>query len=194
MYYSILALVCLCLSQVQWAQALAVNSNSQTHEHTVYLVRHFEKQMATDSLNKDVSLTVEGKRYALALQQALAGTNITEVYSSPYKRTLESAQATANAFNVDVQEYNPRKLSSIATHAINSNKNMLIVGHSNTTPELFAQLGCYKLNISERDYNQVYVVKFTPAASATNQSNHALVSENQRDVTCSEFSLSLASH
>lgn len=191
MKHSILALICLCIIQVQFSLSLAANSDSQGNISTVYLIRHFEKQVATNATGKDVSLSAEGKNYALALPQALLGANIKEIYSSPYKRTRESAYATAKAFSVEIQEYDPRKLTTIASHAINSNANMLIVGHSNTTPELFALLGCYELHISETDYNQVYVVEFKQGIGTMPAENDELSSEKTRSVNCREFSLSL---
>ena len=60
---------------------------------TVVLVRHGEKAGPTG----DVDLSAAGQARAQALAQALSGARVTLVLASAFKRTGQTAQATATA-------------------------------------------------------------------------------------------------
>lgn len=142
--------------------------------NTIYLLRHFEKQTVSKQDSKDVSLTKNGALAADALAVFLQHKNIQQIFSTSYKRTRESVAPSAKQLGLVVQAYDPTDLSAAATMIEATNKNSVIVGHSNTTPELFALLGCYEVSMSEHDYNQIYVVS---------------VEQGKR--TCTEFALTI---
>ena len=104
--------------------------------NTIYLVRHAEKQSGDDP-----SLTLIGRTRADILAQELSDANLTAIYSTAYKRTRQTAAPTARAQNLDVFEYDPRNLESFAAQLRATPGNILVVGHSNTTPELVKLLG-----------------------------------------------------
>ena len=102
---------------------------------TYYLIRHAEKER-TDSSNRDPHLTTEGKERAHNWRNIFKEVPFDIVYSTPYHRTRETAQPIASAQQLDVESYDPRNLYNASFKEKNEGKNVLVVGHSNTTPAL----------------------------------------------------------
>lgn len=102
----------------------------------VYLVRHAEKQTG-----ENPSLTQTGKVRAKHLADIMMRKGVTHIFSSKYNRTLETAAPTARRAGLEVQIYNPRNLSAFAEKLQSIEGVLLVVGHSNTTPQLAALLG-----------------------------------------------------
>ncbi len=141
---------------------LACNSTSKPSTNSskfIYLVRHAEK---ADDGTKDPPLTEEGKMRAQQLVSLLKDKNIQKVYSTDYKRTRETADPLAKELNLEVLIYDPRD-SLFHEKLINESKeiNMLIVGHSNSTPTLTNKIiGKEKFkNLDESVYNQIFRVE-----------------------------------
>lgn len=105
-------------------------------ENTIYLVRHAEK-----ADGQDPSLTLIGRARAEILAQELEDAGLTGIYSTDYKRTRETAAPAAKATGLPVIRYDPRSLESFASMLRNTPGTLLVVGHSNTTPELVDLLG-----------------------------------------------------
>lgn len=118
---------------------------------TVYLVRHAEKKSGSDP-----GLTETGVQRARDLAILLKDVGIEQVFSSPYRRTRETALPIAQALQLGLQEYDPRQLSDIAEIIRKLSGPVLVVGHSNTTPELVRLLGGTSKPMEEWEYNRVY--------------------------------------
>lgn len=124
---------------------------------TLYLVRHAEKQ--TDS--KNPPLTQCGKRRAKQLATLLGTANITSIYSTSYQRTMSTAAPLSNIKNIAIKNYNPRQLEQLSLHLKQRKENSLIVGHSNTTPQLTQLLSGRKIaGLDEEDFQMLYQVQF----------------------------------
>lgn len=136
---------------------------SDTAETTIYLVRHAEK--AKDG-TRDPNLTEKGKERALALAERLKDEKLTAVYSSNYKRTRQTAQPTASQQGVETTIYDPRSLDKLKANILKKypeGGTFLIVGHSNTTPNLANLLiGSEMFSaIDESDYDNFYKVELS---------------------------------
>jgi phosphohistidine phosphatase SixA len=101
---------------------------------TYYLIRHAEKDRS-DKTNRNPHLTEAGKQRAEHWASVLKDVKFDGVYSTNYNRTIETATPTAKANNLELQFYDPRDLASKAFLETTKGKNVLIVGHSNTTPQ-----------------------------------------------------------
>lgn len=115
----------------------AENASSTSDSYTVYLIRHAEKQRG--SLEpKNPDLTECGKQRAdyIAAWLQQNGGDLQAVYSSPYKRTEQTAAATAASFGLTTIHYDPRELNEAAELLMQQQASALVVGHSNTTPQL----------------------------------------------------------
>ena len=129
---------------------------------TVYLVRHAEK--LADS--KDPALTVCGQARADALATSLADVKLAAVYATPYQRTQQTATAVAKPQQLDITQYDPRQPEVLLAQLKAQTLLVLVVGHSNTVPELVAQLsGIAMAPLTEQDYDLLYQVKLTAPVS-----------------------------
>ena len=126
----------------------------------VYLVRHAEK--ADDGTN-DPPLAVAGQIRVRILQALLADVVLTHVHTTDWKRTRGTAQPIAEAAGLDPQLYDAGDLAAVAAAIRASPGRHLVVGHSNTTPELTAALGGDPSGpIHEMEYDRLYVVTIQP--------------------------------
>lgn len=114
----------LCISYSAVAQAPQVT--------TFILVRHAEK-MADGS--KDPELSEVGKARALRLANMLKKQSIAAIYSTNFKRTLNTVKPLAEQLGQNILPYEPFKDEEIIK-MVNEHKGktVLIVGHSNNIP------------------------------------------------------------
>lgn len=134
---------------------LIFSTLSFADQQTWYFVRHFEKQKSDNP-----NLTETGKERALALSAFFSDKTLNQVYSTNYNRTLETATPVAKVKSLDIQIYDPRRLTEFATE-LKTQDHVLVVGHSNTTPELLGLMGGPNIKIEETEYGMIYVLKST---------------------------------
>ncbi|WP_420460196.1 histidine phosphatase family protein [Neolewinella sp.] len=133
---------------------------------TVILVRHAEKEPGDDPV-----LTAAGTTRAEQLRDMLEEVDLAAVYATDTRRTLATAAPTATAHGLDTQPYDPAALDQLAgTLRRNyTGKTVLVVGHSNTTPQLLnALLGSdARLSIGEEDYGNLLVASVPRSGRGT---------------------------
>jgi broad specificity phosphatase PhoE len=139
---------------------------AQTETQTkIYLVRHAEKN--TDNpKDSDPLLTAKGTERALALSEVLKGTSLNAIYTTDYKRTRATAIPTAENQKIEIQLYDAKNLKTAAAAILknNTNKNILVIGHSNTVLEMIEAMGGKKpiKNIDDQDYNNLFLLVIAP--------------------------------
>lgn len=132
--------------------------DANTSEYTlVYLTRHAEKR---SDQGKDPSLTSQGQKRAENLAYALSKSNLDVIFSTDYKRTRETATPTSEAQKLDI--FSASTSAKTMAETITSEhlgRKILVVGHSNTTPVLLAQLGVKEqVTINEDQYGDLFLV------------------------------------
>jgi len=128
---------------------------AQEQAVVVYLVRHAEK--VDDS--RDPALNHVGKERATLLARMLHDAGVTHVWSTDYLRTQHTARPLAVAAGLSVTSYDPRDLPGFAAKLRSSAGRHLVVGHSNTTPQLVQALGGDPgTPIDDGEYDRLYVV------------------------------------
>ncbi len=133
---------------------LVFTTASLNAEHVIYLVRHAEKEKGSNP-----SLTQGGIKRAAALAEFLKDKNVNAVFSTNYKRTIETAEPTAKQAGIEVDKYDPRNLPLMKEKLSLKEGATLVVGHSNTTPRLFNLLtGLNHADLDEHQYDHVYIV------------------------------------
>ena len=159
----IITLLCLLLLSVACNGTEAPNENRDQADPAVtkiYLVRHAEKDDG-----EDPDLTDAGRERATRLSQLLAEENILAVYSTNFRRTRQTATPTADLHGLPVSTYDPGQLERLAKRIEDSHRGgaVLVVGHSNTTPELATMLsGGQRFDaISEDDYGNLLVISIS---------------------------------
>lgn len=103
----------------------------------VYLVRHAEKELS----QKDPKLTKAGQQRAIELYQSLKGKGIQHIHSSDFLRTRSTANPMADSLNLSVEIYNHKTLHELKNKMLKAGGKHLVVGHSNSTPDLVKLLG-----------------------------------------------------
>jgi len=87
---------------------------------------------------------------------------IDAVFSTPYRRTVETARPVADALDLEVTLYDPMDNEAVLARILKEHKGkiILLVGHSNTVPTLIADLGASKNvpAIAESEYDNIYLV------------------------------------
>lgn len=130
---------------------------------SVYLVRHAEKQQGADP-----ALTACGVARAEALAGDLADVKLSAVYATPYQRTQQTAAIIAKSQQLEVLTYDPRQADTLVDKITAQPQPVLIVGHSNTVPQLVTQLsGIPMAELDEQDYSMLYQVITSDIRSVT---------------------------
>jgi phosphohistidine phosphatase SixA len=124
-------------------------------ESVFFLVRHAEK---VDE-SQDPPLTEEGERRAAALAETLRDAGVERIYSSDYQRCRETAAPLADRLGLEPILFDPDDLAALAEKLLASPGRSLVVGHSDTTPELAGLLGGEGgTPIADDEYNRLYVL------------------------------------
>lgn len=135
-------------------------SDSDEIEHVIFLVRHGEK--CTDQ-GDDPALTVSGTQRSSDLARTLKDVPLEAIYSTPFRRTIATAQPTATLHGLDIIETPTESgfLEKLATRLMaGSEKYVLVSGHSNTTPKLVNLLAGTALDDLHDDvYDRLYIVE-----------------------------------
>jgi broad specificity phosphatase PhoE len=147
--------------------SFAATSMAQDELTTFILIRHAEK--ADDGTNNP-GLTTEGEERADRLMALLADTDVAAIYSTPFKRTMNTVSPLASAKGLDIQEYNPRGQEFIKTMLKdNPGKTIVVSGHSNTTPVVANILLGHKKfeNLTEDEYGKIFIVTISEIGKGT---------------------------
>ncbi len=128
---------------------------------TFYLIRHAEKDR-TDPANKDPELNQDGLGRAIKWAEVFEPIDLDIIYSTNYERTSMTAAPTSVKKNIDVTYYDPSEIDIEALKAESLSKNVLIVGHSNTTPAMVNKLlGFEKYEaMDDTDNGSLFIVRF----------------------------------
>ena len=106
---------------------------------TYYLIRHAEKDLS-DPENKDPELNQRGLGRAMHWAEIFQDIPLEAIYSTDYARTTMTAARVSVKQDITVTYYDPDMLVIETFKAENLGNNVLIVGHSNTTPEMVNRL------------------------------------------------------
>lgn len=139
---------------------------------TVIVLRHAEKQIGAIA---DAPLSPEGAERAESLARLFGDVrsvgNIEAIYVSDTRRSRDTAAPLARRLGLTAMVRDPRDSKALLRELLHQHRGriVLVVGHSNTVPELIAALteGRVQVAIGENDYGQAWVISrpsFGPAA------------------------------
>ncbi|MDQ2659344.1 MAG: histidine phosphatase family protein [Verrucomicrobiota bacterium] len=152
MRLSILTLIALaCLPQAAVAQSF------------IFLVRHAEKATGGDA--KDPDLSEAGRARAQALAAVLKDAGITAIYATEFKRTQQTAEPLAHALDLKTTITPAKEVAALVAQLKAATGNVLVVGHSNTVPEIAKAFGVLAPpEIAEADFDNLFaLIPGTPA-------------------------------
>ena len=118
--------------------ALAACATTPTPPEPVfYVMRHLN----TPAGERDPDLLPEGQRLALVLAERLGDTPPRAIYVSHFKRTRQTAAPLAERLGLEPIVYDPADTPALVARVRGGPTPALIVGHSNTVPDIVEQLG-----------------------------------------------------
>ena len=132
---------------------------TKTETTTYYLIRHAEK-VRSNAKNKNPNLTEKGVDRAINWSKTFEHINFDYIYSTNYNRTVQTALPTAKRKNLEIQFYDPNNLFNEEFKALTKGKTVLIVGHSNTTPQFANKILATKkyIDIDDRNNSNLYIL------------------------------------
>jgi len=146
---------------------------AQAEPVVVYVVRHAER--ADDGPNSgfmgdtsDPPLSESGHARAQLIAELLDDAGVTRVYSTDYVRTRSTGQPTAEAAGLEIESYDSSDLPAFAARLRTLPGRHLVLGHSNTTPQLVEALGGDPgPAIEPMEYNRFYIVTIAGGTVST---------------------------
>ncbi len=123
----------------------------------IFLVRHAEKATGGDA--KDPDLSEAGHARVASLATVLKDVHLTAIYATEFKRTQQTAKPLAKAAHLRIKTVPAKKTPALVAKLKAATGNVLVVGHSNTLPEIITALGATEtLTIDEADYDNLFLL------------------------------------
>lgn len=132
--------------------------NNEQESLVIFLVRHAEK---VDN-SRDPELSEAGKQRAIELAETLKSSEIEFIHSTDFIRTRNTAKPFAKSINKELSIYDYADLEAFANSIKSKGGRHLVVGHSNTTPNLVKLLGGEpgKPIVEKAEYDRLYILTF----------------------------------
>jgi phosphohistidine phosphatase SixA len=136
---------------------------AQAEPPAIFIVRHAERADAANgspaTMASDPDLSDAGRQRAESLGTALKDAAITAIFVTEYKRTQETAAPLAKVTGVSVTIVPAKETGTLIAKLRSSTGNSLIIGHSNTLPEIIQALGVSTpITIADSEYDNLFVV------------------------------------
>jgi phosphohistidine phosphatase SixA len=120
----------------------------------IYVMRHLHK-----ADGQDPGLSEIGQRCAAALAEQLAGRGLAAIYVSTTRRARETAAPLAARLGLSASDYDPQDTPALAARVRAETASALIVGHSNTVPDIVAALGGARpADLTDESYGDIWRV------------------------------------
>ncbi len=137
---------------------------------TYYLIRHAEK-IRSNSDDIDPELSQKGLGRAMHWAEILSDVELDAIYSTDFERTTMTAAPTSVKQEVTVQYYDSYNFDIEQFQIDNLGKNVLIVGHSDSTPDFVNKLlGENKYaDMDDYDNGSLFIVQVTDENVSANR-------------------------
>lgn len=141
--------------------AIAGPSPSPSGKGLILLVRHAERVPSPAS--DDVPLTDAGKARAERLAALLAKADVKAIFVTRFRRTHDTAQPLADELHLTpIEESDTTQLvAKLRTHLDHT---VLVVGHSDTVPDVIKAFGGPAVTIADDEFDDVFIL--VPATGA----------------------------
>ena len=122
----------------------------------IHVVRHFD----TPKGERDPDLLPQGAARAEALARWFHGRKVCAILVTQYKRTRQTAAPSAAGRGIEIQSYDAADTAGAVARARAARCPVLIVGHSNTVPDIVEQLGGTRpAELAHEDFGDVWTVR-----------------------------------
>lgn len=149
-------LVAMAISLAGCAQrpAPAVEVAEVAAPRPVYVIRHLQK-----AAGDDPPLSAEGAANAQKLARLLQDKGIAAIFATRTRRAMETAGPLARRLGLTIIPYEPRGFAALADAIAKAPRPALVVGHSNTVPDIVAYFGAPRpMALGEGDYGTLFIL------------------------------------
>ena len=130
---------------------------SDTETRAIHVVRHLEKAAEP---REDPPLAPAGAARARALAELLAGARIEAIFVSDTRRARETALPLSERTGIGLTVYDPGRPEELVALVEATGGNLLVVGHSNTVPDLVERFGGTRpAPIGDDEYGTLWVIE-----------------------------------
>lgn len=142
---------------------LLASAGGAAAQPAVFLVRHAERMdagtAAAGMMAADPDLSDIGRARAEALADTLRDAGITAIYVTEWKRTKQTAEPLAARLGIEATVVPAKDTAALVSKIKAGGGNALVIGHSNTLPEVLAAFGIPdQVTIAEREYDHLFIV------------------------------------
>jgi broad specificity phosphatase PhoE len=145
--------------------SVAFTASVAAAQQSVFVVRHAERAdggagvPATGTARPDPDLSDAGKARAESLAAALKHIQITAIFVTEFKRTVQTAEPTARALGIQPTVVAASDPTALLDRINAATGNVLVVGHSNTVPDILGRLGVKTtVKLEDADYDNLFIV------------------------------------
>jgi len=159
------------LKQTIFALVLALAAATPlAAQPTIFLVRHAERADSAPGMSPtmaaDPDLSAAGRARADSLAAALKDADITAIYVTEFKRTQQTAAPLAKALGLTVKIVTSKSTRELIKQLAASKGNVLVVGHSNSVPDVIKGLGVTAaVTIGDDEFDNMFLVSRGPTPS-----------------------------
>ena len=136
----------------------------------VFVVRHAERADAVAGgapiMAADPPLSDAGRARAESLAAVLKDAGITQIYVTQYRRTQQTAAPLAAALGLTPVTIDADEMDALLAGITAVKGNTLVVGHSNTVPDILQGLSiATSVTIKDDEYDNLFIVPLQPRAA-----------------------------
>ena len=141
-------------------------------DQVIFLVRHAERadaggQRTGGMMGNDPPLSAAGQERAKKLAALLASAEVKHIFTTEFTRTQQTAAPLAALTQITPVTSASSNAAQLVDQVRKAAGNVLVVGHSNTVPELLKRLGVTPVTIGDNDYDNLFIVVRPSTGEAT---------------------------
>jgi broad specificity phosphatase PhoE len=137
---------------------------SAAAQQTIFVVRHAERADATPAgaaamtaPANDPPLSTAGHERAARLAAILRSADIKHIFTTEFQRTRQTAAPAAAALKLEATAV--KDVTGLLPRLAEAKGNILVVGHSNTVPDILKRLGIKDaITIADTEHDNLFIV------------------------------------
>ncbi|MEO7272547.1 MAG: phosphoglycerate mutase family protein [Vicinamibacterales bacterium] len=139
---------------------LVATATAASAQATIFLVRHAERaDGGSGGMGNDPSLSEAGRARAESLASMLTDAKLAAIFTTEFTRTQETAAPTATAQHLTAMTVKADQTAALVAKLKAAKGAVLVVGHSNTVPEVMTALGVKPaVTIADTEFDNLFIV------------------------------------
>jgi broad specificity phosphatase PhoE len=151
------------MRHILMAAAVVATLTGAAAAQSVFVVRHAERADTASAgpatMGSDPDLSDAGRARAQSLATLLKDARITAIYVTQYKRTQQTAAPLAASLGITPTVIPSNETAQLLTRLREASGNVLVVGHSNSVPDVVQGLGIADAPaIADHEYDNLFIV------------------------------------